>query len=50
MRHKVDGYKLGRDASARDALLRNLVTSVVLEERVTTTVTKAKAANRSWTR
>jgi large subunit ribosomal protein L17 len=30
--------------AARDALLRNLVTSVVLEERVTTTVTKAKAA------
>lgn len=44
MRHRVDGYKLGRDISARRALLRNLVTSVVENERVITTVTKAKAA------
>lgn len=44
MRHKVDGYKLGRDVSARKALLRGLVTSVIVEERVVTTITKAKAA------
>jgi large subunit ribosomal protein L17 len=44
MRHKVDGYKLGRDVSARRALLRGLVTSVIVEERVVTTITKAKAA------
>jgi large subunit ribosomal protein L17 len=44
MRHKVAGYKLGRDASHRRALLRNLVTSVIEEERITTTVQKAKAA------
>lgn len=44
MRHKVDGYKLGRDASARRSLLRGLVTSVIESERVVTTVTKAKAA------
>lgn len=44
MRHRVDGYKLGRDVSARKALLRNLVTSVVENERIITTVTKAKAA------
>jgi large subunit ribosomal protein L17 len=44
MRHKVAGSKLKRDASARRALLRNLVTSVILEERVVTTVPKAKAA------
>ncbi len=44
MRHKVDGYKLGRSVGARRALLRNLVTSVILQERVITTVPKAKAA------
>ncbi len=44
MRHKNAGYKLGRDKSHRDALLRNLVTSVIERERVITTVTKAKAA------
>ncbi len=44
MRHKVAGYKLKRDASDRRALLRNLVTSVIDQERVVTTVTKAKAA------
>jgi len=44
MRHKVAGYKLKRDPSARRALLRNLVTSVIEEERVITSVTKAKAA------
>ena len=44
MRHKVAGYKLKRDPSARRALLRNLVTSVIEQERVITSVTKAKAA------
>jgi large subunit ribosomal protein L17 len=44
MRHRVGGYKLKRDISARRALLRNLVTSVIENERVITTVTKAKAA------
>ncbi len=43
MRHKVGGFKLKRDAGARKALLRGLVTSVILEERVITTVPKAKA-------
>ncbi|MEN6536007.1 MAG: 50S ribosomal protein L17 [Bryobacteraceae bacterium] len=43
MRHKVAGYKLGRDLGGRRALLRNLVTSVIEQERVITTVTKAKA-------
>ena len=43
MRHKVAGYKLKRDVGARRALLRGLVTSVILEERVVTTVPKAKA-------
>ena len=43
MRHKVAGYKLKRPVDSRNALLRNLATSVILEERVITTVPKAKA-------
>jgi large subunit ribosomal protein L17 len=44
MRHRNAGYKLGRNTSHRRALLRNLVTSIILEDRVHTTVAKAKAA------
>ena len=44
MRHKKAGYKLGRNTSHRRSLLRNLVTSVLVEERIETTVPKAKAA------
>src|SRR6266446_9339550 len=44
MRHKVAGFKLGRNTAHRRSLLRNLVTSVIVEERVETTVPKAKAA------
>jgi large subunit ribosomal protein L17 len=43
MRHKVAGFKLKREVDSRNALLRNLATSVILEERVITTVPKAKA-------
>ena len=43
MRHRNGGFKLGRNTSHRRALLRNLVTSVILEDRVETTLTKAKA-------
>ena len=43
MRHRNAGFKLGRNTSHRRALLRNLTTSVILEDRVETTVTKAKA-------
>src|SRR5712692_4899313 len=43
MRHKVAGFKLGRTTSHRRSLLRNLVTSLILEERIETTVPKAKA-------
>lgn len=43
MRHKISGFKLKRDPSARRALLRSLVTSVIEQERVVTTVPKAKA-------
>jgi large subunit ribosomal protein L17 len=44
MRHRKAGYKLGRNTSHRRAMLRNLVTSIILEDRVETTITKAKAA------
>src|SRR5580704_5687055 len=43
MRHKVAGSKLKRPVDSRQSLLRNLTTSVILEERVITTVPKAKA-------
>jgi large subunit ribosomal protein L17 len=43
MRHKVAGFKLKRPVDSRMALLRNLATSVIEEERVITTVPKAKA-------
>ncbi len=43
MRHLIAGWKLGRNTSHRRALLRNLVTSLIMEDRIETTVTKAKA-------
>ena len=43
MRHNRGGYKLKRDVGARKALLKGLVTSVIENERVVTTVPKAKA-------
>ena len=47
MRHRKGGVKLQRDGSGRRALFRGLATSVILEDRVVTTVAKAKAV-RSW--
>jgi large subunit ribosomal protein L17 len=44
MRHGKAGVKLKRDIGARRALLRGLVTNVIEEERITTTLPKAKAA------
>ena len=44
MRHKRSGYKLKRDVGSRNSLLKNLVTSVIEQERIVTTVVKAKAA------
>src|SRR3954453_14556804 len=43
MRHRVAGYKLKRSPAARKALFKGLVTSIIQEERVVTTVPKAKA-------
>jgi large subunit ribosomal protein L17 len=47
MRHKYAGYKLKRPVDSRNALLRNLTTSVIEHERIVTTVPKAKAV-RPW--
>jgi large subunit ribosomal protein L17 len=44
MRHQVKRRYLRRDSAHRAALLRNLVTSLIEKERMTTTVAKAKAA------
>jgi large subunit ribosomal protein L17 len=44
MRHLKAGYKLGRNPAHRRATLRNLVTNVIERERITTTITRAKAA------
>jgi large subunit ribosomal protein L17 len=44
MRHRNAGFKLGRNTSHRRAVLRNLVTSVILMDRIETTVTKCKAS------
>jgi len=42
MRHLVAHRKLGRTSSHRKALLKNLCTSLVLHERIITTLPKAK--------
>ena len=43
MRHRLATKRLGRNTSHRRALLRNLVTSLIMEERIHTTPAKAKA-------
>ncbi|RPH57552.1 50S ribosomal protein L17 [bacterium] len=42
MRHAVKGRKLGRTSSHREALFRNQLQSLVLNERIVTTLPKAK--------
>lgn len=44
MRHRRKGRKLGRTASHRKAMLRNLVTEFLDKERIVTTISKAKEA------
>jgi len=44
MRHRKKIAKLGRKPEARRRLLRNLVTSLIMEERITTSLARAKAA------
>ncbi|HNY50445.1 MAG TPA: 50S ribosomal protein L17 [Smithella sp.] len=42
MHHGKAGSKLGRTSSHKEAMLRNMVTSVIKHERIKTTDTKAK--------
>jgi large subunit ribosomal protein L17 len=43
MRHQIAGRILGRDASHRKALFRNLIRELYIHERITTTEAKARA-------
>lgn len=47
MRHRKAGIKLNRTSSHRNAMFRNMVTSLLKHERITTTDAKAKAL-RGW--
>lgn len=47
MRKRVFGRQFKRDANERKALFRGLMTALVLRERITTTVEKAKAIRPS---
>ncbi len=46
MEHRVAGRKLGRTTSHRLAMLKNMVTSLLRHERITTTIPKAKEARK----
>ena len=46
MRHLVQKKRLGRHTSHRQAMFRNMVTSLIEEERITTTLPKAKELRR----
>jgi large subunit ribosomal protein L17 len=43
MRHRVGGFKLGRDSEHRTSLLRNLATALFTHGQITTTIPKAKS-------
>lgn len=43
MRHKIKGTKLNRTSSHRKAMFANMATSLVMNEQIKTTLTKAKA-------
>lgn len=44
MRHRVAGFKLGRDTNERKALLNNLAADIIKNRKITTTLSKAKFA------
>jgi len=46
MRHRKAGRKLGRTTAHRQAMLRNMVTSLFEHERIVTTTPKAKEARK----
>jgi len=43
MRHKIKGTKLSRTSSHRKAMFANMAASLVMNEQIKTTITKAKA-------
>ena len=47
MRHKKQGNKLGRTTAHRKATVGALVSSLIVDKRIRTTVNKAKAAQRT---
>lgn len=48
MRHRKTTRKFGRDAAHHNALERNLLTSLVLHEKIKTTQAKARMITRSF--
>jgi large subunit ribosomal protein L17 len=46
MRHLKDGRKFNRTSSHRNAMFRNMLTSLLKYEKITTTITKAKELRR----
>src|SRR3954463_2323577 len=46
MRHRVGGRKLNRTTSHRQAMLKNMVSSLIEHEAITTTIPKAKEARK----
>ncbi len=46
MRHRKAKYKLGMRTSQREAMLRNMVTSLLEHESITTTDARAKSAQK----
>ncbi len=46
MRHRKSGRRLGRTTSHREAMFRNMVTSVFEHERIVTTTPKAKEVRK----
>jgi len=46
MYHQIAGRKLGRTTDHKEAMLRNLVTSLIIHERIETTEAKAKELRR----
>ncbi len=46
MRHNIDGRKFRRVPSHRKALLKNLAISLIIHERIETTIAKAKELRR----
>lgn len=46
MRHGKAGKRLGRNSSHKKAMVRNMVTSLLDQERIVTTIVKAKEVRR----